>query len=306
MGTTYSIQLVDLPRSLTGPGVQQRVNAVLAGVNDLMSTYQADSELSRFNASPSTDWFPVSMELVSVVAEAQAISSASGGAFDVTVGPLVNLWGFGPELKADQLPTQVEIDAALARTGHDKLRMRFDPPSLRKDRPDLYVDLSGIAKGYGVDRVMDLLAREGIANALVEIGGEVYGHGQKPQGEPWQIAVERPEIDARRVFRVIPLRNLGMATSGDYRNFFQLGGRRYSHSIDPVTGRPVEHSLASVTVLAESTMRADAWATALLVLGPERGLALAKARGLAALMIGREGKDLSARSTAAFDAVADQ
>ena len=303
MGTSYSVQVADPPPSIDGAALQRRIDALLADVNGLMSTYQPDSELSRFNSSRSTDWFPVSAELARVVDQAQAVNAASNGAFDVTVGPLVNLWGFGPDLKADQLPTQPEIDAALANTGHDKLQVRLDPPALRKALPDLYVDLSAIAKGYGVDRVAELLAGEGIANALVEIGGELNGRGHNGRGEPWRIAVERPDPGARSVFRVVPLRDMGMATSGDYRNFFTLDGKRYSHTIDPTTGRPVVHSLASVTVLAESSMQADAWATALLVLGPELGFDLAQARGMAALLISHDGERLSARSTEEFNAV---
>ena len=303
MGTSYSVQLAEVPASLDAEALQRRIDALLAEVNGLMSTYQPDSELSRCNASPSTDWVPVSAELARLVAEAQAIGAASGDAFDITVGPLVNLWGFGPEVKAEQLPSQQEIDAALARIGHAKLAVRLDPPALRKQRPDLYLDLSAIAKGYGVDRVAALLEQAGIANALVEIGGELYGHGQNGRGEPWRIAVEKPDPLARRVFRVVPLLDRGMATSGDYRNFFELDGRRYSHSIDPSTGRPVMHALASVTVLDESTARADAWATALLVLGPERGYALAQRLGLAALLIERDGDALVGRATDAFDAI---
>ena len=303
MGTSYSVQLVDAPASLDADALQRRIDALLLDINGLMSTYQPDSELSRFNANASTEWVPVSAELARLVAEAQAISTASGGAFDVTVGPLVNLWGFGPEVKADELPSQDEIDAALARIGYAKLQVRLDPPALRKQQPDLYLDLSAIAKGYGVDRVAVLLTEAGIVNALVEIGGELYGHGHNGRGEPWRIAVEKPDPRARRVFRVVPLLDRGMATSGDYRNFFELDGRRYSHSIDPATGRPVAHALASVTVLGDSTALADAWATALLVSGPERGFALAQRLGLEALLIEHDGEGLVARSTEAFDAV---
>jgi len=303
MGTSYSVQLVDAPASLDPDALQRRIDALLAEVSGLMSTYQPDSELSRFNANPSTDWVPVSAELARLVAEAQRIGAASSDAFDVTVGPLVNLWGFGPEVKADELPAPDQIDAALARTGQDKLQVRLAPPALRKQQPDLYLDLSAIAKGYGVDRVSALLAEAGVANALVEIGGELYGHGHNGRDAPWRIAVEKPDPLARRVFRVVPLLDRGMATSGDYRNFFELDGRLYSHTIDPTTGRPVTHGLASVTVLGESTARADAWATALLVLGPERGFILAQGLGLAALLIERDGDALVARSTEAFDAV---
>lgn len=303
MGTSYSVQLVAVPPSLDQDALQQDVDSLLAQVNDMMSTYQPDSELSRFNAMWSTDWFPVSHELARVVAEAQRISALSDGAFDVTVGPLVNLWGFGPPRQEDRLPRQSEIDAALAKAGHAKLQVRLDPPALRKQQPDLYVDLSAIAKGYAVDRVAELLAGQGIANALVEIGGELHARGHNSRDQAWRIAVERPDPSARRVFRVLSLREMGMATSGDYRNFFELDGKRYSHTIDPATGRPVMHNLASVTMCAESTMQADAWATALLVLGPERGFEVAQEKGLAALLISRDGETLNARWTDAFQAL---
>lgn len=303
MGTTWSVQIVAPPPTLDIAELRGDIARLLDDVNGLMSTYRDDSQLSRFNAAASTDWVSVSQELAAVVAEAHAVSAATGGAFDVTIGPLVNLWGFGPEVKADQLPGPSEIAAALSRTGYRFLDVRLDPPALRKTRSDLYVDLSAIAKGYGVDRIAALLRDRGLADALVDIGGELRGLGTNARAEPWRIAVERPEAGARRVFRVVPLRGLGMATSGDYRNFFELDGVRYSHTIDPKTGRPVEHRLASVTVLGESAMSADAWATALLVLGPDDGLALAESRGLAALLIEHDGDGFSAVSTARFEAL---
>jgi thiamine biosynthesis lipoprotein len=306
MGTTYSVVLSSPPARLDPAALQQRIDALLEEVNGLMSTYRPDSELSRFNALASTDWMPVSPELVRVVSAADAISRASGGRFDITVGPLVNLWGFGPQVDADRLPSQAEIDTARSRIGYRKLERRDDPPALRKRDPGLYVDLSAIAKGYGVDRVAELLEAEGVENYLVEIGGELRGRGRSGRGDPWRIAIERPESAGRSVFRVVELHATGMATSGDYRNFFEIDGKRYSHSIDPVTGRPVAHALASVTVLADSTMLADGWATALLVSGPERGMALAEAEGLAALLIVRDGDGYRAIATAAFEASAAQ
>ena len=313
MGTTYSVQVLPPHADLDPDALQRRIDVLLAKVNALMSTYAPDSELSRFNATQSTDWFAVSPELVKVVDVARQVSDASGGAFDITVGPLVNLWGFGPESRPDALPAQTDIDAARARVGYHKLHTRAEPPALRKDQPDLYVDLSAIAKGYGVDRVATLLESEGLTDYLVEIGGELRGRGVNGRGEPWRIAVERPEAGRRSVFRIVPLHDLGMATSGDYRNFFEVNGKRYSHSIDPSTGWPVQHPLASVTVLADDCMWADAWATALLVLGTEKGHALAESRGLAALFISRIGgrdapaadDQYPAEATAAFDRAAE-
>jgi thiamine biosynthesis lipoprotein len=300
MGTTWSVQIAHPPGDLDQAALQEGIASALADVNDRMSTYQADSELSRFNAAETTDWLPVSAELARLVGTALAVSADTDGAFDVTVGPLVNLWGFGPEVKADQIPAETEIDAARERTGWRKLQTRTEPPALRKSRTDLYVDLSAIAKGHGVDRLAEVLDAAGIADYLVEIGGELRGRGVNGQGEPWRIAIERPDPGRRAALRVVALQDQAMATSGDYRNFFELDGRRYSHSIDPATGRPVDHALASVTVLAERCADADAWATALLVLGPARGLALADEHGLAALFIERIDDELRVTESSAF------
>jgi len=302
MGTTYSVQVVDPPATLDLSALQRKIDTELEQVNAQMSTYRADSELSRFNAGPAMVWVPVSAALAETVRTAKRIGAASQGALDVTVGPLVNLWGFGPDLTGDEVPAAAMIQAALARTGLDQLEVRATPPALRKARAELYVDLSAIAKGHGVDRVATLLTAAGIDDFLVEIGGELYGHGVNGRGESWRIAIERPLSSARRVLRVVPLRNIGMATSGDYRNFFEIDGLRYSHSIDPTTGWPVRHELASVTVLADTAIEADGWATALLVLGPERGPPLAESADLAALFIERHADGrIETRSTTAFD-----
>ncbi|WP_462322922.1 FAD:protein FMN transferase [Halochromatium sp.] len=311
MGTTYSVQIVEPPAGLDRDALAMRIETRLAEINALMSTYQPSSELSRFNASSGTDWRPVSSELVQVVAAAQALSEASAGAFDVTVGPLVNLWGFGPTVTADALPSVLEIEQARARVGWQQLAVRHQPPGLRKAQPNLYVDLSAIAKGYAVDQIAELVESVGVDRYLVEIGGELRGRGLNGRGEPWQIAIERPETSKRAMFRVIALQDLGMATSGDYRNFVEIDGQRYSHTIDPATGRPVGHRLASVTVLADACMQADAWATALLVLGPERGFELAERLGLAAFFIEHaqgvaDDERFATQATAAFETLSAQ
>lgn len=300
MGTTYSVKVSGRRSEEELASLQAAISERLERVNALMSTYLPDSELSRFNAATSTDWFPVSDELAGLVEEAHGISLLSGGAFDVTVGPIVNLWGFGPDEVPPGPPDEAAIEAASERTGYRKLDVRRAPPALRKSRPDIYVDLSAIAKGYGVDQLADLLERNGIDSYLVEIGGEVRGRGLKPGGEPWRVAVEVPDPAAREVYRVITLGDAAMATSGDYRNFYERDGRRYSHTIDPATGRPVTHALASVTVIDTECARADALATALLVLGPDRGLALAESGGIAALLITREGDTYRSRATSAL------
>ena len=302
MGTTYSVKLVDLPPGLTADALKAQIDARLDTVNALMSTYRPDSELSRFNASRSTDWFPVDPELADLVARAQSISDLSDGAFDVTVGPLVNLWGFGPDAHPFRIPDQQTIDETRTRVGHDKLDVRDQPPALRKAHPELYVDLSAIAKGYGVDQVADLLDRLGVTAYLAEIGGELGAKGTKPGDQPWRIAIERPEATSRSVYRIVALEDDAMATSGDYRNFFEQDGRIYSHTIDPGTGRPVAHALASVTVITEDCATADALATTFLVLGPERGLSLAESLGVGAFFVSRVGDDYAHSATSAFEA----
>ncbi len=301
MGTTYRITIVDAPAGIDLPALAQTVDARLAAINDRMSTYLSDSELTRFNASESTDWFAVSPELVDVVIAATGVSEVSGGAFDVTVGPAVNLWGFGPDGGGATLPDAASVERARARVGHDALEARLTPPALKKDRPDVYVDLSAIAKGHAVDRLCDLLASAGVDNYLVEIGGELRTLGHNASDRDWTIAIEQPRAGVREVQQVIAISGLAVATSGDYRNFFEVDGRRYSHTIDPRTARPVTHGLASVTVVHESTAMADALATALLVLGPDAGAALASRLELAALFVVQDGDGLTASHTPAFE-----
>jgi thiamine biosynthesis lipoprotein len=304
MGTSYSIQVVDLAATIDPDALREKIDAELESVNAIMSTYREDSELSAFNRSRSTDWLPVSPELASLVKEALWTSEVSRGAFDLTVGPLVNLWGFGPGERIDAAPTDAQIAQARKHVGYHKLSARQVPPALRKSDPDLYLDLSAIAKGYGVDRVAELLERAAIANYLVEIGGELRGRGYNGQGLAWRIAIERPDPGLRQVERIVELCDGAMATSGDYRNFFESNGKRYSHMIDPKTGRPVTHDLASVTVLAPRTARADALATTFLVLGPEAGLTLAESLKTPALFIQRTPEGYIELETNTFDSAA--
>jgi len=300
MGTFYGIQVVGLPPAVEPTRLRDRIEAELELVDALMSTYRDDSELSAFNRSRTTDWFAVSPALAGLVREAIRASEVSGGAFDVTVGPLVNLWGFGSGGGSDTLPVDAEIARAKARIGYRKLSVRSDPPALRKSEPTLYLDLSAIAKGYGVDRLAEVLDATGITDYLIEIGGELRGRGHNGRDLPWRIAVERPDPEGRAVHRILALRDGAMATSGDYRNFFEQDGKRYSHTIDPKTGYPVTHQLASVTVLALRTAQADALATAFLVLGPQVGFDLAESLRTPALFIVRTPKGYSELQTSAF------
>ena len=306
MGTGYSVQYPSGRGSGAGAGssgeagtLAREVAALLDGIDASMSTYAPDSELSRFNASTDTDWVRLSAPTSRVLGTALETSAASGGAFDVTVGPLVNLWGFGPGKRTDHAPAVRDISRALERVGHANLELAADG-SVRKRRADLYVDLSGIAKGHATDRVADHLLGLGHESYLVEIGGELRARGRKPDGTPWRVAIERPSAGRRAVYRVVSLEDAAIATSGDYRNFFDEGGRRYSHSIDPRTGRPVEHDLASVSVIAPTTMEADAWSTALMIAGPRRALELAGEHALAAHLVVKSAAGLEELHTDAF------
>jgi thiamine biosynthesis lipoprotein len=291
MGTTWSVQFVLEPgRRMSEPelrALHAELQAELDRVNLEMSTYLAEAELARFNASESTEWFPVSEALAAVVAEALAIGARSEGLYDVTVGPLVELWGFGPGPQRGRMspPSEAEIQTALAAVGQEKLSVRRSPPALRKGVPGLRVDLSSIAKGHGVDRLGALLDARGFGAWFAEIGGEVRTRGVKTKGQPWRIGIERPSEGERAIQRLVELRDAAVATSGNYRNFFTAEGVRFAHTIDPRTGRPAEHAPASVSVFAATCAEADAWATALMALGAERGFALAEREGIAALFL---------------------
>ncbi len=284
MGTTYSVKLIPDQAALSGEeelALAQAVSGAIGEVNALMSTYDPASELSRFNASTSSEPFPVSPPTLANFVEAKRIGDASGGAFDITVGPLVNAWGFGPD-RSRRSPSVDEIARLREQVGWDKLEIG---PSgvLRKLVPGLYCDLSAIAKGYAVDRVSELLVERGFSRHMVEIGGEVRASGTNAEDQPWRIAVEAPQPGGRSYARVLPLENLAMATSGDYRNFYEEDGKRVSHTIDPRTGRPVEHRVGAVTVIDANCMTADGWATALNVLGEDQGYRVAVDQGLSAL-----------------------
>jgi thiamine biosynthesis lipoprotein len=292
MGTRYSIRVA-------GDGLDDdlhnRIEAEtehrLDQVDRWMSNWNPDSEIGRFNARTDRAPFPVSRPTADLIAFAIRLNETTNGAFDVTVGPLVARWGFGSGARVDGPPTQEEIDAALRHIGPGKLRVGTDPatgsPFLAKSDPETRVDLSAIAKGFGVDHVAEGLTALGREDFLVEIGGEVRASGERPGGGPWRVAVEKPLDDGRAIQSVVEITDRAMATSGDYRIFYETEGRRVSHTIDPRTGRPVENGPASASVLAGSAMVADAWATALMVLG-EDGLALANHEGLAALLLLRD------------------
>ena len=298
MGTTYSVAVAAPPAGVTQAELEAGAAAELRAVNRQMSTWDPDSELSRFNAADTTDWFPVSPETAAVTALALEVAADSGGAFDPTVGPLVDLWGFGDAPRPTRVPTDAALAAARELVGHRKLHARIDPPALRKEVPGLRVNLSAVAKGHGVDRVCGRLERLGVTDYVVEIGGETRAAGAKAGGAAWTVGVESPVDDVtgsrREVRRGVPLATepaaAALATSGNYRNFYSLGGETVVHTLDPRTGRPVVvkadgAELAGASVVAADCATADALATAVMVLGPDAGRDLLEARGAAGLLI---------------------
>ncbi len=293
MGTNFSIQIVGSEPHEHRATLESEVLNKLRMLNERLSTYLPNSELSRINASRSIDWLPVSTTLCKVLQDAQSMSMLTGGAFDVTLGQLVNLWGFGPAPSIAEPPSAADIATALKSSGHSNLEIDCTQLAVRKRDGALSIDLSAYAKGYAVDVLEAMLRARGTDNFLVEIGGELRAHGHNAGGKSWGIAVERPEASGRAVQTVLRIVSpAAVATSGDYRNYFDHGGTRYSHTIDPETGWPVSHNAASVTVIADSAAQADALATALLVLGPDRGLALAEKEGIAAYFLLRDGDEL--------------
>jgi thiamine biosynthesis lipoprotein len=301
MGTTYSIR-VRGSQSKLAPKMQKigsDVEETLKRVNALMSTWIKDSEISRFNQAPAEEAFAISTETFKVLELAHQVSMLSGGAFDVTVGPLVDAYGFG---SGEEKRLDAEsLDALKSRVGFQFIQYLPEQSSISKMVPGLRVDLSAIAKGYGVDALLEVLSGHGIKDAMVEIGGEVRAMGINSREIPWRIGIERPETIAGGAQRVVGLADEAMATSGDYRNFrIDESGRRISHTLDPRLGTPVEHGLASVTVIRPTCAEADALATALSVLGPDAGMRLAEEKDWKVLMLIRDGDAIVERMSPAF------
>lgn len=305
MGGVYDVRFVaPFEEEALRGAARDALDAALADVDRRMSTFRPDSEVSRLNAHASSRPFVLSAETFSVLSAARATSEASAGAFDVTAGPLVNAWGFGPG-RTPRIPGAAERAALRESVGFRLLEIDSRERSARKAHAAMAIDLSGIAKGHGVDRAAAALERHGIRDYVIEVGGEVLARGMRPDGAPWRVAIEEPRPGPRAVRRVVALRDRAMATSGDYRIFFERAGRRYCHEIDPSRGEPVSHALASVSVIAADCASADAMATALMVMGPREGFALAERNGIAAHFIEHgPGGSLVDRPTAAFAALA--
>lgn len=303
MGTTYSVKYLNVEGASnphTSEQMKEQVDALLVGINQLMSTYIADSELSLLNKAKADVPLSVSPETEYVMQEALKLNKLSQGMLDITVGPLVNLWGFGPNQRPDKTPSKEQLENVLAYVGFNLITL--ENRKLTKHHPNVYIDLSTIAKGYAVDEIANLLASKGLSNYLVEIGGEMRLAGNKLNQENWLIAIEKPLTGKRSVQRIISIGNNAIATSGDYRNYFEENGVRYSHLIDPKTGYPIQHNLAAVTVVAAKSLEADGLATALIVMGSEAGIKLAEELSIAALFITKEGDQFVEYQTTAFKA----
>ena len=273
MGTTYHVTVV--ARGGVS-GLQERIDRRLEEIEQSLSTYRGESEISRFSRFPRVgEEFRVSSDFLRVMKAGARVFALSGGAWDGTVRPLVDLWGFGPAGPVREPPTPEVIAARLAAVGFQKIEIR-ETGALVKRQASVTLDLSSIAPGYGVDEVADLVRREGLSQYLVEIGGEVRAGGSRLDGRAWRVGIGRPKVDAApdEVYRVAPLRDAAFSTSGDYRNYFVRDGVRYSHILDPRTGRPVANGVVSVSILAPDCALADGLSTAVMVMGVEAGLAL--------------------------------
>jgi FAD:protein FMN transferase len=305
MGTTYNITAVGVPDDVSEAALSTEVETVLADVNSKMSNWDKKSEVTLFNVSSETAPVKASQDFVTVMAAANDVHRLSDGKFDVTLGPLIELWGFGPRKPEDPVPSDDDISSALNFVGQTEV-LKLDPEAstISKSAAEVGINLSAIAKGFGIDAVAAKLKALGIENYMVEIGGDLVAAGDNQNGEDWKIGIEKPEPSEKTVELVVAIEDRGLATSGDYRNFIEHDGVRYSHIIDPTTGRPITHMSTSVAMMA------DAWATAMLVLGNKRGLEVAEANNIAVYFISHGGKDAAApyvtETSSAFQALMNE
>lgn len=296
-GSTYTVKYVSNGEA-SREELQKQTEEILDEVDRQMSTYRADSVIETFNELPAGSCMAVPDGVRELIQAGERLSEESNGAFDLTIEPLLNLWGFGPKGEGERVPTAEQISETQQNVGYRHLRIEGE--QLCKDAA-VEVDFNSIAAGYSVDAVAARLKQSGIDSFLVEITGELIAVGRKPDGSPWRIAIEAPHDNERVAQRVIDLDGYGVSTSGDYRNFFEENGKRYSHTIDPRKGAPIDHQLAAVTVFDRSTLRADGLSTVLMVMGQDVGLAYAQEHGIAAFFVIREGQGFVSKSTAAFD-----
>lgn len=303
MGTFYSVK-VSGDIAISKEQLQHQIDTLLEQANDDISTYRADSVLSRFNHSHSTNPQAIPRGMANIILMAQRIGRDTGGAIDITIGPLINLWGFGSDKRPVKVPTQQQIAAAQKKVGLQHLNLFSGSRGewLQKDLPGMYVDLSTLGEGYGTDELVRLMTRNGITNYLVLVGGAVSAHGVNSQGKPWRVAIQKPTDRENAVQALVDLQGYSISTAGSYRNYFELDGQHYSHIIDPSTSKPIQHRLVSATVIASSALEADGWDTGLMVLDTEKALQLAQERGLAAYLISKTNDGFSTVMTPQFKA----
>lgn len=301
MGTFYSVKVVgDFPGGQQA--LQSQVDSLLKHYNDEISTYDPNSMLSKFNQQQTTAAFPISQDMADLAICAVRTGQRTHGLLDATVGPLVNLWGFGPDRRPIKTPTDAQIAAARKRVGINRLHVEVsaDHATLRKDIPDIYVDFSTFGEGFAADKIADFLESRGAHNYLVDIAGASRSRGLNAKNEKWKLAIQKPTDEIDAVQAIIVPDGRGVSTSGSYRNYFELDGKRYSHIIDPDTGRPITHRLVSATVITPTALEADALDTALMVMGPEKAMAFAKQQHLAVYLVIKTDKGFKAEYSEAF------
>ncbi|MFZ5697906.1 MAG: FAD:protein FMN transferase [Pseudomonadota bacterium] len=289
MGSTWRVSVVG-PRDFDTAALKAGIEAQFQALDQQLSGYRAGTGLSQVNAAPLGTWVALPPDLAIVLRSGLDLWRESGGAFDMTVRPLVLLWGFGAAEPRDMPPTPAQIAAAKARLGSDRVELSEDGTRIRR-LSDVSLDVDAIAPGHAADVIAAWLVQRGLHDTLVDVGGELRASGHRPDGTGWRVGIERPQLAHGDVTRVIAVSGLAIATSGDYRDYFELAGKRYAHTLDPVTGQPADNGLASVTVLAPSALAADGYATALMVLGPDQGMAWAEKYQLPVFMILRTGNE---------------
>ncbi len=291
MGTFWRVSVIGVDEA-KAQALRAKVQAQLDADDRLLSTWKNDSALMRFNHAADTRPWPVSEAMADIVTLSLRIGAKTHGAMDITVGPLVNLWGFGPDKQPVATPDAQAIAAAKARTGLQHLQVinQSGRQFLQKDIPDLFVDLSTVGEGYAADHLARLMEQEGISRYLVSVGGALVSRGMNGEGKPWRVAIQKPTDQENAVQAIVDINGHGISTSGSYRNYYELDGKRISHVIDPQTGQPITHKLVSVTVIAPTALEADGWDTGLMVLGPEKAQQVVREEGLAVYMIVKEGE----------------
>ena len=296
MGTTYNIQFVNDVESINKDTLLHETNDILNSIDRLMSTWRSDSELSQINNQPVDKWITASPDTLYVLELALSVSQKTKGAFDVTLAPLIELWGFASHEMKTSIPNKESIKFTLQKVGYEKLEIDHDRGMVIKRMP-VRIDLSAIAKGYAVDKIAEHFDNKGIKAYLIEVGGEIRLRGKKSNVKHWKIAIETPLVDKRKAFQVLNITNHAIATSGDYRNYYEINGEHYSHTIDPNSGYPVIHGLASVTVIGETAAYADAVATALMVMGPDKAYQFCEENKISAYFIIKQNKAFVSRYT---------